>query len=124
MPQTTETLPLLRRFLEQSGLSETEDRHAQVMGRARQVVAAIEAIGDERFTIEALRSNPEAMRMIEEGAAVGEVYRKYFLRPFDQPAQERSANLGLGLWDGALTPEEIERISQYVSTTGNRYEPN
>ena len=133
MPQTTETLPLLRGFLEQSGLSETEalrlmqeavDRRQQVMGRARQVVAAIEAIGDERFTIEALRSNPEAMRMIEEGAAVGEVYRKYFLRPFDQPAQERSANLGLGLWDGALTPEEIERISQYVSTTGNRYEPN
>ena len=105
-------------------MQEAVDRRAQVMNRARQVVAAIDAIGDERFTIEALRSNPEAMRMIEEGAAVGEVYRKYFLRPFDQPAQERSANLGLGLWDGALTPEEIERISQYVSTTGNRYEPN
>ena len=65
----TETLPLLRRFLEQSGLSETEalrlmqeavDRRAQVMNRARQVVAAIDAIGDERFTIEALRSNPLA----------------------------------------------------------------
>ena len=55
---------------------------------------------------------------------MGEVYRRFFLRPFDQPAQEHSANLGLGLWDGALTPEEIERISQYVSTTGNRYEPN
>ena len=50
----TETLPLLRRFLEQSGLSETEalrlmqeavDRRAQVMNRARQVVAAIDAIG-------------------------------------------------------------------------------
>ena len=105
-------------------MQEAVDRRAQVMNRARQVVAAIDAIGDERFTIEALRSNPEAMRMIEEGAAVGEVYRRFFLRPFDQPAQEHSANLGLGLWDGALTPEEIERISQYVSTTGNRYEPN
>ena len=78
----------------------------------------------DQMLVAMLRSNPEAMRMIEEGAAVGEVYRRFFLRPFDQPAQEHSANLGLGLWDGALTPEEIERISQYVSTTGNRYEPN
>ena len=41
-------------------MQEAVDRHAQVMGRARQVVAAIDAIGDERFTIEALRSNPLA----------------------------------------------------------------
>ncbi len=131
--ETPETLPLLRSFLERAGLSEEEalrllteaaQRREQVMDRARKVVAAIEAIGDERFTIEALRRNPEAMRMIEEGAAVGEVYRKCFLRPFDSPAQEHSANLGLGAWGGALTPEEIERISQYVSATGNRYEPD
>ena len=118
--ETPETLPLLRSFLERAGLSEEEalrllteaaQRREQVMDRARKVVAAIEAIGDERFTIEALRRNPE-------------VYRKCFLRPFDSPAQEHSANLGLGAWGGALTPEEIERISQYVSATGNRYEPD
>ena len=93
------------------------------MGRARQVVAAMDAIDDGRFTIETLRANPEAMQAIENGASVGEVYRRYFLRAAEQPRAEHSANLGLsGAMGETLTPDEIERISAYVTATGNRYE--
>ena len=83
------------------------------------MLAAVRAIGDENFTIEALQSNPEAMRALEEGGTVGEIYRRYFLR---RGEGEEDANLGLaGLAGGELTPEEIERISRYVSATGKRY---
>lgn len=130
MQQTA--LPLLERFLKQTGMNETQairlmqsavDHEEQVMNRARRVVAAIEAIDDERFTLEALRANPEAMQAIENGVGVGEVYRRYFLRAAVHPQAERSANLGFeGVQGERLTPDEIERISAYVSATGNRYE--
>ena len=83
----------------------------------------MEAIDDEKFTPEALRANPEAMRAVEQGASVGEVYRMYFLGGAKMPVQETEANLGLGGWMGdGLTPEQIERISAYVSKTGQTYE--
>ena len=97
-------------------------RQMQLMERAQQVLAAVRAIGDENFTIEALQSNPEAMRALEEGGTVGEIYRRYFLRRGESGEGEEDANLGLaGLAGGELTPEEIERISRYVSATGKRY---
>ena len=77
------------RFLQESGLNEAQamgllraayGRQMQLMERAQQVLAAVRAIGDENFTIEALQSNPEAMRALEEGGTVGEIYRRYFLR--------------------------------------------
>ena len=57
------------RFLQESGLNEAQamGRQMQLMERAQQVLAAVRAIGDENFTIEALQSNPEAMRALEEG---------------------------------------------------------
>ena len=117
------------RFLQESGLNEAQamgllraayGRQMQLMERAQQVLAAVRAIGDENFTIEALQSSPEAMRALEEGGTVGEIYRRYFLRRGE--SGEEDANLGLaGLAGGELTPEEIERISRYVSATGKRY---
>ena len=93
------------------------------MDRARRAMAAIEAIGDERFTVETLRAHPEALRAVEEGQPVGEVYRRYFLHRGAEPRPDTEANLGLaGIGGDALTPEEIERISAYVSRTGNRYQ--
>ena len=119
------------RFLQESGLNEAQamgllraayGRQMQLMERAQQVLAAVRAIGDENFTIEALQSNPEAMRAREEGGTVGEIYRRYFLRRGESGEGEEDANLGLaGLAGGELTPEEIERISRYVSATGKRY---
>lgn len=119
------------RFLQESGLNEAQamgllraayGRQMQLMERAQQVLAAVHAIGDENFTIEALQSNPEAMRALEEGGTVGEIYRRYFLRRGESGEGEEDANLGLtGLAGGELTPEEIERISRYVSATGRRY---
>ena len=70
------------RFLQESGLNEAQamgllraayGRQMQLMERAQQVLAAVRAIGDENFTIEALQSNPEAMRALEEGGTVGEI---------------------------------------------------
>ena len=59
---------------------------------------------------------------LEEGGTVGEIYRRYFLRRGESGEGEEDANLGLaGLAGGELTPEEIERISRYVSATGKRY---
>lgn len=122
------------RFLQESGLNEAQamgllraayDKQMQLMERAQQVLAAVRAIGDENFTIEALQSSPEAMRTLEEGGTVGEIYRRYFLRRGESGEGgegEEDANLGMaGLAGGELTPEEIERISRYVSTTGKRY---
>lgn len=122
----------LEEFLERTGMSQEAAlellemayrRQEEMMGRARQVMAAIEAIGDERFTVEALRADPEAMRAVEAGAPIGEVYRRFFLCRTGGPRPDREANLGLGgLAGDTLTPEEIERISAYVSRTGNRYQ--
>lgn len=100
----------------------TVEKREQVMRRAREVMAAMQAIGDEEFTVESLRANPEAMKMVEDGMPVGEVYRRYFLKSA-QPVQEKEANLGLeGLTQGGLTAEEIERISEYVGRTGKNVE--
>ena len=118
-------------LLQKSGLTEKEafellkatlERQNQLMERARAVLIAMEAIDDPAFTPETLRANPEAMHAIEDGMSVGEVYRKYFLRAGKNVPFEESANLGLrGFEGGQLTPEEIERISQYVSESGNIY---
>ena len=99
------------------------DQQAQVMQRARQIVMAMDALEDPRFTPETLRNNPEAMRAMEQGMGVGAVYRKYFIGEKAEPAQETEANLGLGgVYGEGLTPEEIARISAYVSKTGKTYE--
>lgn len=123
---------VLEQFLEQRGISEEQavmlleaamDKQDQVMQRARQVMAAMEAIGDDGFSVESLRANPEAMRAVEDGMPVGEVYRQFYLKRGAAPRQETNANLGLsGVNGDNLTPEEIERISQYVSRTGKRYD--
>lgn len=121
-------------FLARTGLTQEQAlglleaawrKQSELAQRARQVMDAIEAIGDDRFTVEALRGNPEALRAVEEGAPVGEIYRRFFLRRALAPQEETEANLGLaGLGNDVLTPEEIERISQYVARTGQRYEMN
>lgn len=125
-------MPELERFIRSMGMTEGQamqlmtgavKHQAQMMQRARQVIAAMEAIDDEKFTPEALRANPEAMRAMEQGASVGQVYRMYFLGGMKMPVQETEANLGLGGWMGdGLTPEQIEKISAYVSKTGQTYE--
>lgn len=124
----------LEAFLERTGLTQEQAmglleaawrRQTELVQRARQVMDGIEAIGDDRFTVEALRQNAEAMRALEDGVPVGEIYRRFFLRRAYAPQQEVEANLGLGgLGGDVLTPGEIERISEYVARTGNRYEMN
>ena len=122
----------LEGFIRRAGLNEQQamqlmrgalEQRMQVMDRARQVIAAMEALEDKRFTPETLRKNPEAMRAVEEGMGIGEVYRRYFLGEKMEPVQETESNYGLGAWIGSeLTPGEIERISAYVNKTGQTYE--
>ena len=62
--------------------------------------------------------DPEALRMLEDGASVGKVYRRYFLGGGDE-TEQTEANLGLGMPRGErLTAEEIERISRLVDRNG------
>ena len=131
MQKTPGAMQALEGFIRAAGLNEQQalqllrgalEQRMQVMDRARQVVSAMEALADERFTPETLRANPDAMRALEEGQ-VGEVYRRYFLGEKREPAQETEANYGLGTWmGGELTPGQIERISAYVNKTGKTYE--
>lgn len=132
MQKETGMMEMLEEFIRKAGLNEQQamqlirgalEQRMQVMDRARQVVTAMEALGDERFTPETLHANPEAMRALEEGRSIGEVYRRYFLGEKKEPAQETEANYGLGAWlGGEMTPGEIERISAYVNKTGKTYE--
>ena len=94
-------------------------------------------IGDQTFTVDTNSFDMQGaninftvgtvyeatVRAIENGASVGEVYRKYFIGEAVERAQETEANLGLGgAYGDVLTPEEIARISAYVSKTGQTYE--
>lgn len=125
-------MPVLEGLMHRLGLDEMQaaellrgaaQHRAQVMERARQIVAAMEVIGDETFTPARLRANPEAMRAVEEGMSAGEIYRRYFLKQAPEMMQETKANLGAGGYmNGEMTPEEIERISEYVTRTGSTYE--
>ena len=127
-------MEMLEGFIRKAGLSEQQavqlmrgalEQRMQVMDRARQVIAAMEALEDARFTPETLRAHPEALRAVEDGMGIGEVYRRYFLGEKAEPetAQETEGNLGLGTWlGGEMTPQEIERINAYVSKTGKSYE--
>ena len=134
MKKNENAMELLEGFIRKAGLSEQQavqlmrgalEQRMQVMDRARQVVAAMEALEDARFTPETLRANPEALRAVEDGMGIGEVYRRYFLgeKAEADAVQETEGNLGLGTWyGGELTPQEIERINAYVSKTGKSYE--
>lgn len=132
MQKNPGAMEALEGFIRRAGLNEQQalqllrgalEQRMQVMDRARQVVTAMDALADERFTPETLRANPEALRALEEGKSIGEVYRRFFLGERKEPAQETEANYGLGTWmDGELTPGQIERISAYVSKTGKTYE--
>lgn len=132
MQKETGAMEMLEGYIRKAGLTEQQalqlvrgalEQRMQVMERARQVVAAMEALNDERFTPETLRANPEALRAVEEGKGIGEVYRRYFLGEKKEPAQETEANYGLGAWmGGEMTPGQIERISAYVNKTGKTYE--
>lgn len=85
---------------------------------ANRILDAIDSISDPGFTVEALQQNPSALRELEDGMPVGEVYRKYFLKP-GMPRVEKDANLGAGAGQGVeLTREDIQRISEYVDRTG------
>ena len=132
MQKQPQAMEALSGFIRKAGLTEQQalqlmrgalEQRMQVMDRARQVVAAMEALEDQRFTPETLRANPEAMRAVEEGMGIGEVYRRYFLGEKKEPAQETEVNYGLGTWYGGdMTPQEIERIDAYVRKTGKSYE--
>ncbi len=132
MKMAGRTLNPLEQFLLEEQLSPEEamqlldgavQHRDQVMARTKQVMTAMEALDDERFTPETLRAHPAAMRELEEGASVGEVYRKYFLKHALPVPHEREANLGWGAYVGdVLSPEQIQRISDYVSTTGYTYD--
>ena len=134
MQKRENAMEMLEGFVRKAGLSEQQalqlmrgalEQRVQVMERARQVIAAREALEDQRFTPETLRANPEALRAVEEGMGIGEVYRRYFLgeKADTEIAQETEGNLGLGTWfGGEMTPQDIERINAYVSKTGRSYE--
>ena len=127
VPDREQDMAALEEFLAQRGISaegalrllagalrSQEDLRA----RALETVAAIRAIDDPRFTVESLRAHPEALRMLEDGASVGKVYRRYFLGGGDE-TEQTEANLGLGMPRGErLTAEEIERISRLVDRNG------
>ncbi|MDR2513949.1 MAG: hypothetical protein LBD02_01930 [Christensenellaceae bacterium] len=129
--QPSEGLEGLQATLEELGIEpgDAEGILRQVVERSRgqrelaaRVLDAIEAIGDENFTLEALRANEKAMRELERGAPTGEIYRKYFMKA-KLPRSERDANLGAGAARGMeLSREDIERISEYVDRTGKVFQ--
>lgn len=121
----------LTQFLEAQGMTEEQAMDllyavAQARStnreRAQEVLRAIEAIGDEGFSVDALLKNPEALRALEMGENPGKVYRIFFMKAPAQVRQETQANLGLA--DPAnprLSRDVIERISEYVDRTGKSY---
>ena len=122
VPDREQDMAALEEFLAQRGISAEGAlrllegalrRQEDLRARALETVAAIRAIDDPRFTVESLRAHPEALRMLEDGASVGKVYRRYFLGGGDE-TEQTEANLGLGMPRGErLTAEEIDR---YVAT--------
>ena len=134
VPDREQDMAALEEFLAQRGISAEGAlrllegalrRQEDLRARALETVAAIRAIDDPRFTVESLRAHPEALRscsirttMLEDGASVGKVYRRYFLGGGDE-TEQTEANLGLGMPRGErLTAEEIERISRLVDRNG------
>ena len=108
--------------------------------RAREMLAAMEAIGDETFSVEALQGNQEAMEAWASGATPAQVYRKYFLnvqkpptapaaaqpakvaaQRSSRPAPERAANSGaMGMPARTFSAEDIRKIDEYLAKTNGR----
>lgn len=108
--------------------------------RAREMLAAMEAIGDEAFSVEALQGNQEAMEAWAGGATPAQVYRKFFLNVPQQtatpasaqpakvaaqrstrPAPERAANSGaMGTPARTFSAEDIRKIDEYLAKTNGR----
>ena len=107
--------------------------------RAREMLAAMDAIGDESFSVEALQGNQEAMAAWASGATPVQVYRKYFLNvqtqpdspaaeqpakpavPRSRPTPERAANSGaMGTPARTFSAEDIRKIDEYLAKTNGR----
>ena len=108
--------------------------------RAREMLTAMEAIGDETFSVEALQGNQEAMEAWAGGATPAQVYRKYFLNVQTQPSSpaaaqpgktaaprgsrptpERAANSGaMGTPARTFSAEDIRKIDEYLAKTNGR----
>lgn len=98
--------------------------------RAREMVSTMNAIGDDRFSVEALQGNHDALVAWANGATPAEVYEKYFAgaaEPVSQkpaptvtkpkrPAPERTANSGaMGRQSPRLTRTDIEKIDAAIA---------
>ena len=107
--------------------------------RAREMLAAMEAIGDEAFSVEALQGNQAAMEDWASGATPAQVYRKHFLNvqaqpsipaaeqyakpaaPRSRPTPERAANSGaMGTPARTFSAEDIRKIDEYLAKTNGR----
>lgn len=96
--------------------------------RAQEMVAAMNAIGDDAFNVAALQGNHEAMTAWASGATPAEVYRRFFAgapAPTQQsappvtkakrPAPERSSNSGaMGRPVTGLSRADIEKIDAAI----------
>jgi len=93
-----------------------------VKERANEMVATINAIGDDSFTIDALRSNQQAMEYWAKGATPAQVYKSFFAasqsattaprKVNNRPSPERSANSGAtGTGSRRLTSAEYAKIN-------------
>ena len=107
--------------------------------RAREMLAAMEAIGDEAFSVEALQGNQAAMEAWAGGATPAQVYREHFLNvqaqpsipaaeqyakpaaPRSRPTPERAANSGaMGTPARTFSAEDIRKIDEYLAKTNGR----
>ena len=99
--------------------------------RAKEMVAAMSAIGDDAFNVAALQGNQEAMVAWANGATPAEVYRRYFAGGGDRPTQtaapvrakrpapERTANSGpMGVPQRKLTAADIKKIDAAIAEGG------
>lgn len=99
--------------------------------RAQEMVAAMNAIGDDAFNVAALQGNQEAMVAWVNGASPAEVYKRYFaggakgstqaVAPAraKRPAPERTANSGpMGVPQRKLTAADIKKIDAAIAEGG------
>lgn len=124
---------IARRYSPQRETSAPQQAEAdEPRRRAGEMISAMESIGDERFTVEALQRNNAAMEAWANGATPSQVYRQFFLsQPSGQsakkasarPAPERSANAGAtGSPARKFSFADIDKIDKALES-GKRFIP-
>lgn len=120
-----------QRFAPRREVSDAPQPAENPDARARQMLEAMSAIGDDAFTVAALQGNQEAMVAWANGATPAEVYRRYFAgsptKPTQtaaparakRPAPERTANSGpMGVPQRKLTAADIKKIDAAIAEGG------